>query len=185
MVAIVFKQPESVMTELERIVNKNATPETIITLDTVTVPEMRKTNNPYLDRVEKRTSELSVVIFQNIAQTNGYEAMVRRRLTREGKNADDFVLGPRRWGTRIPNTPFVEHRGDRYLEVIALWPGTTNYHFIDSGRKVNMARLRPYLTRIPAPAQGGLDDKVIVRTFHTSSIASITIGDWTYYDIAA
>lgn len=138
-----------------------------IGLDTVT--DIKLTGgkgNPFQGRVQKAASGHSVQLFSN-KNSNGYENMVKRRLIAEGKDPEAFTLGERAWGTRIPNTAFVEHKGELYLEVI----------FLKSGDTTILLDNIPHAGDIPgmpvekeSSGQGGLENQVIVRTFKASSI---------------
>ncbi len=154
----------------------NVSGASFIGLDTLT--EVKLTGgkkNPQQGRVTKRMVGASVMVFQN-KNSSAYEAMVQRRLVAEGKDPANFVLSPRTWGTRIPNLPIVEHQKDGqdkyYLEVIFLKPGETEY-------RIDCAPCRPEdiqgLPESTAGEQGGLDDKVIIRTFAADSITEIRI----------
>lgn len=144
----------------------------IVNITTATVlPLLGGKENPMKDRVMKVTEGTSVMIFQN-KKTNGYAAMVQRRLNKEGKNVE-FQLSPRRWGTRVPNMPIVEHGDERYLEVIVLKPGVVHYEY--NGEVIEPTQIRGMKPEPQAPEQGGLDDKVIIRAYNFDSIRSITI----------
>jgi hypothetical protein len=98
--------------------------------------------------------------------------MVRRRLEQEGKDPVTFELKPRKWGTRRPGTPFVDHNGYLYLEVIFLKPGKVEFIYRD------MVIPREAVQGLKEPneaEQGGLDNKVIIRTFKADSIKAVTI----------
>lgn len=149
-----------------------------VSIDMTTVPLMNRTiggkgtpPNPHYGHITKKQIGMSVIIFQN-KYTNGYDSMVRRRLEQEGKDPTDFVLGERRWGKRIPNTPMVEHEGDYYLQVIALKPGTTEY-LLDGQpiQKSEIIGLRPTVEG----EQGGLSRKVIIRCIRFDSIDRIAV----------
>jgi len=154
---------------------------TFVSIDTitnVTLPGGKK--NPLNGRVQKLTEGSSVMVFQN-KNVNGYEAMVNRRLEAEGREVATFKVGPRSWGTRVAGTPFVEHNGQMYLEVIFLHPGKTSY-LLDGNVTTDP-------TIIPASKedgvgdgweQGGLINKVIIRTYKVESIVGITINKQTY-----
>ncbi len=155
-----------------------------ISLVTETKPKVRKTldtddgriPNPHFNSVTKRTEGLTVMVFTN-QNSNGYDNMVRRRLEQEGKDPDSFELSERKWGTRVPSLPIVEHNGEDYLEVIVLNKGKTTY-YVD-GVETDVANIQGS-TQPKKPEQGGLDDKVIVRTFKESSIEAITINKETH-----
>ena len=155
-----------------------------ISLVTETVPTIRKTidtpdgrqPNPDFGRVTKRIEGLNVMVFTNM-NSSGYENMVKRRLEKEGKNPDTFELSERKWGTRVPNLPIVEHKGEDYLEVIVLSKGKAVY-FVD-GVETSPADIQGF-TQPKKAEQGGLDDKVEVRTFKASSVKEITINKQTH-----
>jgi hypothetical protein len=151
-----------------------------ITIDTCTEPAMTKTlggrgkdaiPNPHYGRVKKVMTDANVMVFQN-KKTNGYEAMIQRRLTAEGKDPSSFELGPRKWGTRLPDLPIVEHNGNYYLEVIFLKPGKSQYYLDD--QPVNPEQIQG-LRPVSDSEQGGLDNKVTIRTFGFDSITQIKI----------
>ena len=140
--------------------------------------------NPNSKRVTKLVKGSQVMVFQN-KTTNAYDNMVKRRLVAEGKNPESFSLSPRSWGVRIENTPFIKHtpKGETeekyYLEVIFLKAKSPEY-FLDKkpickeevGLKDNKAE----------GEQGGLTDKVIIRTISIESIVGLTV-DKVHYDI--
>lgn len=148
---------------------------TFISLCTRTVPILREgKKNPFLGRVHKVVLDSNVMVFQN-KRIHGYDAMVRRRLEQEGKDPQSFVLGERQWGKRIPNTPFIEHKGQHYLEVIFLRCGKI-FYTVDGieAPKESIAGL----AETPEPkaeSQGGLENKVVIRTYKIDSIMSLTI----------
>jgi len=145
---------------------------TFISIDTMT--EVKLTGgkkNPYQGRVRKVTRGANVMIFAGTEQ-NGYENMIKRRMLEEGKDPSTFTLGKRAWGTRIGETPFIEHNGKHYLECIFISNGKTSY-FVD-----NVETPKDEIEGIPEAkenpeGQGGIENKVIIRTFALDSIASI------------
>lgn len=150
-----------------------------MSIDTNTAVTLRGgKQNPFQGRVRKTCVGSSVMVFQN-KNVNGYDAMVRRRLEKEGKDAEAFMLSPRKWGTRIPNEPFVEHNGGLYLEVIFMRPGTTKYWC--DGLEVAKADIEGLDAKEEAE-QGGLENKVIIRTFRVDNITAMTV-DGERYDV--
>ena len=164
-------------TQLLAAVN-NINGASFIGLDTLT--EVKLTggkSNPQQGRITKRMVGASVMAFQN-KNVNGYEAMVQRRLVAEGKDPASFELGPRQWGTRIPNLPIVEHTKDGdtsyYLEVIFLKPGDSFY--LCDGKPIDEADIIGLpKVKVDPLAQGGVDNKVIIRSFKADSITEIRI----------
>jgi len=149
-----------------------------IGLDTLTDVDLKGGKaNSMKGLVQKATVGSSVMVFQNKI-TNGYANMVRRRLETEGKDPDSFELKPRVWGVRIEGTPMVEHKGTYYLEVIFLKAGETSYFF--SGKPIRKDLIQGLDTPKEEGNQGGLDNKVIIRTYKVDSIARITINKEVY-----
>lgn len=147
-----------------------------IGLDTSTVVKLTGgAKNPQQGHITKRMIGASVMVFSN-KNTNGYEAMIKRRLEAEGKDPASFVLSERTWGTRIPNMPIVEHFKDGdtkyYLEVIFLKQGTIEYR-LDGALIAEKDIIG--LPDATAGEQGGLDNKVFIRTFAADSIMEIRV----------
>lgn len=135
--------------------------------------------NPQAGRVTKVMRGAQIMVFTN-AETNAYDAMVRRRLADEGKDPSTFELGERAWGTRVTGTPFVEHKGEYYLETIFMRPGTVEYELdgavIPKDQIVGLPE-----TRDNPDSQAGLANKVVIRTFKLDSIIGLrAMGvDWS------
>jgi hypothetical protein len=149
---------------------------TFISIDTETSVKLTGgASNPFQNRVTKRVVGSNVMVFQN-KSVNAYDAMVKRRLEKEGKDPSDFQIGPRQWGTREIGTPFVHHKDKLYLEVIFLSAGEVTY--LVDGKPYN--GLIPGLPVRKEGNQGGLEDKVIIRTYSVENITSITINHETF-----
>jgi len=145
---------------------------TIVTITTATtLPLLGGKNNPMKDRVKKVTEGTSVMVFQN-KKTNGYAAMVQRRLNQEGKNVE-FTLSPRKWGTRVPDMPIVEHGDEKYLEVIVLKTGLVHYEL--DGKIIAPTAIQGMKPDPELAEQGGLDNKVIIKAYNFDSIRAISI----------
>lgn len=129
--------------------------------------------NPLQGHVTKRLISGNVMIFCN-ASSNGYENMVKRRLQKEGMPADSFQLGKRAWGERIPNTPFVFHKGNLYLETIFLKCPTKIEYLVD-GKVTEKETIEGMPETVEEGKQGGLVDKVVVRAYNTENIKAIRV----------
>jgi len=146
---------------------------TFISIDTSTNVKLRGGRHNLLQgRVRKVTVGSNVMVFQN-KEKSGYGEMVKRRLGKEGKDPESFTVGPRTWGTRLEGIPFVEYKEKHYLEVIFLNKGTTHYEV--DGVVTPKDQIEGIPESKPESSQGGLENKVIIRTFEISSITSVTI----------
>ena len=169
------------MTNIRTAINDNVNGATFISLTTSTTPTLRGgKKNLHLGRIQKVTVGSNVMIFQN-KKSSSYADMVQRRLAKEGKDPSSFTLSPRTWGHRIAGTPFVEHKGEHYLEVIFLHSGVTHYEL--DGNMISKRNVRGLPPTPEGGRQGGLSDKVVIRTFKVSSIESLTIGGKEYSNL--
>jgi len=137
--------------------------------------------NPMLNRIKKHTIGAQAMLMQN-KYSNGYANMVRRRLEKEGKDPDSFTLGARAWGTRLENSPIVEHKGAYYLEALFLKPGKSHYTLdgaiIDESEIIGLKEKKSSKT-----SQGGLEEKVEIRAPKLSSILALRIDGTVYTDL--
>lgn len=134
-------------------------------------------SNPFQGRVTKRVTNASVMAFAN-KYVNGYEAMVKRRLKDEGKDADNFVLGPRAWGTRVDGLPLVTHNDSVYLDVIFSHSGDTEY--LVDGVVTDPATITGLKASEVSGEQGGLDNKVVIRTINLENVRTIRANKQTF-----
>lgn len=166
------------MTTVREIMTDKVNGGTFIAINTETQVKLSGgRSNPLQGRVTKVVIGSNVMVFQN-KHTNAYENMVNRRLVVEGKDPNSFQVGPRSWGQRETGTPFVTHNGNEYLEVIFLKCGDVHY------RVDGVATPKDQIPGLPESSQeahqGGLDQKVIIRTYAVESIIGITIDKTTY-----
>ena len=160
---------QTVKTEVDKI--KGAT---FISLDTLT--EVKLTGgkkNPLQGRVQKITKGANVMVF-NSTETNGYENMIKRRMLEEGKDPSTFTLGKRAWGTRIDQSPFIDHNGKKYIECVFINPGKSSY--LVDGIEVGKDEIEGLAeTKENPESQGGIENKVIIRSFSLDSIRAIRV----------
>lgn len=169
------------MANIRDIMNDNVNGATFISITTSTDPRLTGgKKNPHKGKVRKVQVGSNVMVFQN-KNTNAYENMVKRRLEKEGKNPASFVLSDRAWGHRLQGSPFVEHNGEYYLEVIFLHAGDVHYEL--DGNTIAAADVIGLPAQSENGHQGGLSDKVVIRTFKIDSITEITINGETYDDL--
>lgn len=154
----------------------------IDTLTNVTLKGGRK--NPYQGRVQKSMKNAQILLCASNKHENGYENNVRNRLISEGKNPDNFALQPRKWGTRMEDMPVVVHTKDgvvkHYLEVIFESGGVVEYHL--DGVVVDPTTIEGFEVNSsePSDGQGGLQNKVIIRTFDMDSVVELRINNVSY-----
>lgn len=143
-------------------------------LDTVTQVKLKGgKKNPFQGRVTKMTKGSTVMLFTN-KNSNGYENMVKRRLEKEGKDAESFALKPRAWGQRIENSPFVEHKDKKYIECIFIKGGESVY-MVD-GKEVSKDEIEGLPDAKPSDdSQGGVENKVVIRTYAIDSIEKMRV----------
>lgn len=134
---------------------------TIIAVDIVSEPKMRKTNNPYLGTTKVTT--LSGIIGYS------YENSVNLQLEREGKEAD-FKAQPRAWGTYENN--WIAHKGNYYLPIKV--QGSSDPVFVREGVEIKKEVLEPFLYDSNKPhTQEGLEKEIVVRDIKIDSIRVI------------
>lgn len=151
---------------------------TFISMDTTTIPKLiGGKKNVHQGRIKKHNTGASIMCFQNKTKS-AYADMIVRRLLKEGRSPT-FVLGERKWGKRLPGLPVIEYNGAEYLEVIFLKAGKSTYTL--DGQPIQKHLIQGLKESDPSDkSQGGLDDKVVIRTFKVSSIDRLKIGDFEY-----
>lgn len=146
----------------------------IATIDSTTEVKLKGgKSNPQLGRVTKKMEGGNIMFFCNM-NSNSYQNMVKKRLAEEGKDPETFQLGKRVWGERVPSTPFVLHKGELYVEAIFLKSPKVVKYFLD-GKEIDKKDVIG-LEDKEEGKQGGLDNKVIIRTYKLSSIDKVKMG---------
>lgn len=164
--------------KLQQIVNANVNGATFVGIDTTTDVTLRGgKKNPLQGKVVKRTIGSNVVICQNKSGSS-YVNIVRKRLQKEGIDPNLFEPGESKWGTRIPETPFIEHKGKIYLEVVFIKSGSViNYV---NGKVTPTDEIEGYPQVRHPHTQEMLTNKVVLRRYSVDSIDRITIGGKTF-----
>lgn len=148
---------------------------TFVGIDTETVVKLKGgKKNEMQGRVTKVTEGANTMIFSEMAGS-GYENMVKRRMVKEGKDPETFTVKPRAWGTRVEKSPFIEHKGKHYIECIFMASGKS--HYLLDGVPIDAEEIEglPEKRVETEESQGGVEDKVIIRTFALDSIKKIRI----------
>ena len=130
--------------------------------------------NPMLGNVVKKAYGANVMFFSD-KNKSGYETMVKKRLAQEGKDPDTFKVGELPWGERIPETPIIMHKGELYLRAIYLHePQKIEYFY--NGKPIEKKDIIGLDDDKGEAKQGGLSNKVVIRTPLLSSIKRIKCG---------
>ncbi len=138
-----------------------------VTIETRTVPTMRKTGNPYAGNVVKLSRVNGMVGWH-------YAASVNAQRVREGGSAD-FDAVPRKWGERVASTPFVVHNGRVYLELKVERSLGHEYQTV-AGQPVPVDALAPFLpAQRPDNGRQGVEREVVLRDYAIDSIAAVTL----------
>jgi len=144
----------------------------IVTLITETEPRMRKTNNPYHGGVVKLSRVNGIINFN-------YGNSVNRQRTREG-SVPNFQPLPRKWGTRLPGVPLVEHKGKLYLE-IKIERSIDHEYLTPQGHAITEDMLRPWLQKSSSNKDHqGLEKELILRDYKLENIKAIITSGTTY-----
>ena len=149
-------------------------------IDTVTEVKLKGgKKNPMLGRVTKHCSGSNVLLSSNLSKSY-YETMVQKRLVKEGQDPSQFELKPRTWGQRIPTTPFIHHvkdgKDEYYLEVIFRHPPKETVYKFD-GELIDKKDIIGLDATKEESEQGGLEDKVIIRSYNLNSIKRVKCGN--------
>jgi len=131
--------------------------------------------NPMQGRVTKFVTGANVMLFSN-KTGSGYENKVKRELEKEGLNPDDFQLGKLPWGERIPETPLIMHKGELYVQVIYRQKPTGVQYFLDDEPIAKEDIIGLPEKEKKEGYQGGLVNKVIVRTYMLENIKKLKMG---------
>lgn len=156
-----------------------------VTIEAVTVPEMKKIRNPFYDKVVK-------ICRRNAVINASYESVTNKKIQRlisklqsseitpkiqqqidELASQLPFVAGPRKWGRRRQGTPFVDYQRKVYLEVIVLKTLTVRYVSVEDGATIPLSAIKKWLK--PAPER-----LVELRDYTLSNIRTITIQGQAY-----
>ena len=132
--------------------------------------------NPQQGRVTKKTEGGNVMFFTN-TNSNAYNNMVKRRLAAEGKDPEGFVLSKLPWGERIAETPFIQHNDKLYVQVVYLQAPKAVKYFLDGVEIAKNAIQGLPSSEMSESSQGGLNNKVILRTYMLENLRKLKMGD--------
>jgi hypothetical protein len=156
----------------------------IVSLITITVPDLKQLidRNCYFDY------ELVKISYINGMVNFNYANAVNAQRKREGKEPD-FIPTPRKWGTRLTDSPFVSHvlktTGEHklYLEVRILRSIEHVYYQPSKKRIIDDEIVKPYLKDKSESNKlhQDLEKEIILRDYHVKNIITITIDGQGYF----
>jgi len=150
--------------EIERVISCQA-----VSIDMVTEPDFRKTDNPYFGRVLKYGTISGLIGFV-------YANACNNQLARELKD-ENFESQPRKWGERVGN--LVHHKGKVYVEVKVQSATEPEYRL--DGKVIDKSLIEAWLPKKQAPkTQADLVKKVIVRDVTLSNITGMRLMGESY-----
>lgn len=150
----------------------------IVTFVAVTDPVMK--NSVLINNVEYENPYLNLCV--KVSRVNGivnwhYANAVNNQLKREGKETD-FIPQPRKWGTRLDNSPFVAHvlkdgTNRLYLEVKVEKSIDNVYYDATTGMIVPIEEIELWIIKKkPNPVT---EKEIILRDYLVNNIATIVI----------
>lgn len=145
---------------------------TFVSFVAKTKPKMKKKGNPFKDRkVEKVAHVYGIVNFR-------YQNSVNNQRVRENKE-DDFQSAPRKWGKRIPKTPFVEHKDKKYLEVKR---ERVEYTFYIDGQEIgeDQAQVLEQYLYSSEPKRQKVNNTIVLRDYKLESIEQLKANNQMY-----
>lgn len=155
---------------------------TFASLDTQTeVTLLGGKKNPHQGRIVKRCLGNRVMLFTN-KKSPAYENMVKRRLEAAGLDPVSFNAGNLPWGKRVPDSPFIENKGELYLQCVFLVAGDVKYFLrrnsmflgVDNFDPIEKKDIIGLNDRTGSEHQGLERNKqVIVRTYAIDSIVAL------------
>lgn len=125
-------------------------------------------SNPLQGKVRKLST-----VFATATGQDTYKNRVGHQLFVEGKSNDGYKPKDRAWGTRVGNSPIIEHNGERYLEFIVEAPVSTVY--MVEGKITDPQ----FIDGFPEPrernedSQGGVEKEIKIRCIKEENILSI------------
>ena len=139
-----------------------------ISFESQTVPKMRKTNNPYFDTVVKVTRAVVQV-------GRDYETAVNNQLKKEGKEPN-FVASTPSGRHHISKLLTAKNDDEKQLYLNIFYfnndKARIQVKYVDTitGKEIDKALLAPFMPKASEAAQGGVDKKIILRTYKLESI---------------
>lgn len=153
---------------------------TFMTLETNTVPEMRKTGNPFVGRVKKHT-KINVTFGAN------YENAVNRQAEREeNENAGEFKSLKLAYGKWLVPHKLIEHKGAVQVRVMCNPHMKPEVAYSLDGHPVNPSEMEAIKAFMPEKKTSarqeefGIEREVVPRNYSLDSIEAVTVNGTRY-----
>lgn len=157
--------------EIVSIIQRTVKGTMAVSVDAVTVPDMRKTGNPYIGRVLKHCTMNGLIGFD-------YENAVNNQAKREGL-AGEREAKPRQWGVLTPDRLFVTHKGSYYLQM-KVQSASDPVYFLD-GKEIAVETIKGFMpVKKASSTQEGLEKEVIVRDVKLENVKGIRFNGADY-----
>ena len=148
-----------------------------ISFESQTEPKMRKTNNPYFGTVVKVTKAV-------VQTERDYENAVNNQLKKEGKEPNFVAVAP---SGRHHITKLLTAKNDdeKQLYVNIFYfnnpKARIKVKYIDTitGKEIDKALLAPFMPKASEAEQGGVDKKIIIRTYKIEAIKWLACAEFS------
>jgi len=169
--------------QLRNILNALANEPTDVSIVTRTEPTMRKTGNPFVGNVRKISTVHGVINWHYATEVNKQRNREQSFTVVNGmpqiNEVEVFEAQPRKWGVRLENSPFVEHREKFYLEVKVNDTQTPQY--VDNNDKPivgeELDQLKSFFPVKKEGARQQVEKPVIVRDYDFDNVVALTTHD--------
>jgi len=154
-----------------------------VTIVSRTEPAMRKTDNPFVGKLFKVSTVSGEINWQ-------YGHEVNRQRQREGgfdivdgqpvvATVDEFKAHARKWGQRIENSPFVEHKGQHYLELKV--SESNGHEYRDENNELvtgeTLEHAKTFFPKRSESSRQKVENKIVLRDYRLDRVTAITLHD--------
>jgi len=154
-----------------------------VTIVSRTEPAMRKTDNPFVGKLFKVSTVSGEINWQ-------YGHEVNRQRQREGgfeivdgqpvvATVEDFKAHNRKWGQRIENSPFVEHKGQHYLELKV--SESNGHEYRDENNELvtgeTLEHAKTFFPKRSESSRQQVENKIVLRDYRLDRVTAITLHD--------
>jgi hypothetical protein len=154
------------------------------------------TRTPLKLKVEwERSGRNPVVVIRegrnSMVGINYAKAVNRQRVREQGEEAEEFIIEPRRWGTRIMRedgtpTPFVRHTKDGveklYLTIAVRWQKNAKFEDAVTGKSIDSAEFENFSYARSSSSRQGVENEIVPRDYTLSNIHG-WLHNGTYYTV--